>query len=111
AVFGGGLGDEVVHEIRDLVTPLAERAEGQADNVQAIEEVFAELAVEDRVFEVRVRRRDDADVDGERSRFSERCDLAGLEEAEQLGLRVEAQLADLVEEERAFARRSDETKL
>ena len=35
--------------------------------------------------------------------FAERADLAGLEEAEQLRLQVEAELADFVEEQRAVA--------
>ena len=40
--------------------------------------------------------------------FAERVDLALLEEAEQLGLEVEADVADLVEEERAAVGGADD---
>ena len=75
----------------------------EADDVEAVEEVFAEASVADGVVEVGVGGGDDADVDGQRARFAERRDLARLEEAEELRLEVESELADLVEEERAVA--------
>src|SRR5262249_4709068 len=66
------------------------------------------FTVVDRLLEVRVGGGDDADVDGDRAGLAERRDFAGLEKAEQLGLEVESELADLVEEEGPFARGADQ---
>src|SRR5262245_25814788 len=99
----GGAFDEVVHEAGDFVAPFAEGADAEGDDVEAVEEVFAEAPLADRVVEVRVGGRDDADVDGHRPRFAERRDLARFEEAEELWLEVESELADFVEEEGAVA--------
>ena len=95
-------------ESGNLVAPLAQRPDRQADDVEAVEEIFAEPAGAHRVFEVGVGGGDDADVDGESGGLAERGDLARLEEAEQLRLQVEAQLADFVEEEGAVAGAADE---
>jgi hypothetical protein len=56
-----------------------------------------------------VRRR--ADVHARGGRLVERRDLARFEEAEQLRLEVEAELADLIEEQRAVAGASDDAEI
>src|SRR5436189_120777 len=61
----------------------------------------AEAAVGDRLLEVLVRRRDDADVDVDGLRAAEARELALGEHAQELHLRGERHLAHLVEEERA----------
>ena len=109
--FLGGAGDEVVDEAGDFVAAFAQRRDREADDVEAVEEVFAEAAGADGVFEVGVGGGDDADVDGQRAGFTERGDLAGFEEAEQLGLEVEAELADFVEEQGAVAGGADQAEL
>ena len=58
--------DEVVDEPGNLVAALAQRAQREADHVQAIEQILAKPAVADRVLELGVGGRDDANVDGER---------------------------------------------
>ena len=98
----------MVDERRDLVATFPQRRDREADDVQAVKQIFAKALVLDELFEVRVGGGDDADVDVERARFAERVDLAGLEEAEQLGLQVDVELADLVEEERAVLGGADE---
>ena len=109
--FVGGPRDEVVHERRDLVAAFAQRRNAQPDDIQAVEQIFAEPTVVDRCLEVGVGRGDDADVDGQRRGLAERGDLARFEEAEQLGLQIEAQLADFVEEEGAAAGGADEARV
>src|SRR5437773_1739987 len=52
-------------------------------------------------FEVAQRRRDHPNVDSARRRGSDRANLADRECAEQLGLELDRELADLVEEQRA----------
>src|SRR5262249_18359458 len=69
----------------------------------AVEEIGAEAAVVDRGAQVAVRRRDDADVDRPHLRRAQAPDLPLLERAQELGLDVEGQLADLVEEDGAAA--------
>ena len=81
----------------------------QPDDVEAVEEVFAEAAVAaPPVASSGVGGRDHADRHRRRRRLAERQDFARLEEAQQLGLEVEAELADLVEEQRALARGADD---
>ena len=101
----------MVHEAGDLVAALPQRSQREADDVETVEQVFAKPARVDGVLQVRVGRGDDADVDGDRARLAERGDLAGFEEAQELGLQVESELADFVEEERAFAGGANETEL
>ena len=95
---------------RDLLAPFAQRRHRQAHDVQAVEEVLAEPPLVDHLLEVGVGRGDDADVDVDRPRLAERVDLARLEEAQQLGLHVERDLADLVEEERAAGGGADDAR-
>ena len=71
------------------------------DDVEAEEEVLAEAAGLHVVFEVAVRRRDDAHVGLARARLAQPLELTFLQEAQQLGLQAGGQLADLVEEQRA----------
>src|SRR3989441_6582317 len=98
----------MLHEPGDFVAAFAQRANRQRDDVQAVEEILAELAFAHELFEVLVSGGKDADVHGQRGRFAERRDFTRFEEAEQLGLEVEAQLADFVEEEGAVTGGADE---
>ena len=98
----------VVDERRDLLAPLAQRRQAQADDVEAVEEVLAEASVGDERFEIGVGGGDDADVHLDRLRLAEAVDLARLEEAEQFRLEVGADLGDLVEEERAAGGGADD---
>ena len=79
------------------------RSGGHRDDVrhQARVEVGAEGALRDRGLEVHVGRRDHAHVDVARLIGADRAHLADRERAQQLGLHGDADLADLVEEQRA----------
>ena len=92
----------------NLDAALAQRRQVQAHDAEAVEEVLAEAAVADQGFEVGVGGGDDADVDAGGLRLADRMDLAGLEKAQQLGLDVEAGVADLVEEQRAAGGGADD---
>ena len=94
-------GQEVVDERQDLFAPFAQRRQMEPHHVEAVVEVFAEAAVGEELIERLVGGGNDPDVDLDRVGVAERVRLAGLEEAQQLGLQVGADLADLVEEERA----------
>src|SRR5262245_54390515 len=64
-------------------------------------EVLAEAVVVDHRAKISVRRRDPADVDLERATATDALETARLQDAQQLGLQLGLELADLVEEERA----------
>ena len=82
-----------------------------ANDAEAIVKIFAELALGHALFEIRVGRSKNAHVHALRTRLSDRHDLLQLEEAQQLGLDVDRQVADFVEEERAARRRAHQTGL
>ena len=81
-----------------------------ADDRQPKQQVFAEAPAAHGLGERRVRRRDDAHVDGARRVLADAPDLALLQHAQQLGLRARRQLADLVEKQRAAVRLLEETR-
>ena len=104
AIQGGELLQEDVREMDDVVPPLPERRHVQADDVQAMEEVFAEAPV---------------GHPGRRSTFvaammrtstrravdtAHRGELLFLHEPQELALHLERQLADLVQQDGAAVR-------
>ena len=121
-VLGGGLADpdarlaafllapleEVIEQQRNLLAPLAQRRNRQLHDVEAVVQVIAEPSLRDQLVEIGVGGRHDPHVDGDRRRLAERMHVARLEEAEQLGLHVHADLADFVEEQRAAGGAADD---
>ena len=105
--LGGGASEEVVDEAGNLVASLAERWNAKTDDVEPVEEILAKAVVAHEQLEIGVGGCDDADVHRER-RFAERRDLARFEEPQELGLEVEAELADFVEEERPVSGAPDQ---
>jgi len=91
-------------EFRDLVAPLPQRRQRDADDVQPEEEVFAELTIGDRRFEVAVGRCHDSHVDADVVAASEPGELAVLQHLQQFRLQRRMHLADLIEEHRAVIR-------
>ncbi len=90
-------------QMRDVLRPRAQRRHGQRQHVQPVEQVFAELAGFRALQQIAIGRRDDAHVDLHRLAAADRLDLALLQRAQQLHLRRQRQLADLVEKQRAAA--------
>ena len=68
------------------------------DDTEPVEEILAELAVRHALFEVGVGCRDDSDVDALWPRVANRQHLPLFEKPQKLGLDVEREVADLVEE-------------
>ena len=91
----------MLDEERDVFAALAQGGDRELCDGEAVEEVGAKRAAVDLGREIAVRRGDDADVGGDDLRRAETADLAGLDGAQELGLDVEWELADLVAEERA----------
>ena len=75
---------------------MTQRRQVHGDDVQAVEEVLAELAVAHHLLQVDIGGRDNADVHLEFVHTTEVHELAILEHAQDLALRFHAHGADLV---------------
>ena len=107
----GVLLDEVVDERRDVLLALAQRRELDRDDVQPVEEVLAEASLLDGAPQVDVGGRHDPDVHLDGLDAAEPHELALLHHAQELGLGLEGDVADLVEEQRALVRQLEEALL
>ncbi len=101
AVLLAELGEEFAGEKRDVFFAVAEGRDEERDDVEAIEEVFAEVAAGDLFFEIFVGGGDDAGVDVDGGGGTDGVEALFVEGAEDFGLRLEAHVADFVEEEGA----------
>ena len=101
AVLLAELGEEFAREERDVLFAVAQGRDVEGDDVEAVEEVFAEVAAGDLLFEVFVGGGDDADVDVRGCGGADGVEALLVESAEDFGLGLEAHVADFVEEERA----------
>src|SRR5438874_2671370 len=95
----GGRGEEVLDQERQVLDPLAQRRQQDRDDVQPVVEVLAEAARFHLGLEVLVGGREDAHVDLERAVAADPLELALLQDAQDLGLRLRLHVADLVEKE------------
>ena len=96
-----------VREQRRIALARAQRRNLDDDLGQPVVEILAKLAGDDLILEVLVRRAHDAHVDRDLLPAADALDHALLQEAQQLRLQRQRQVADLVEEERAAVRRLD----
>jgi hypothetical protein len=84
-----------------VLEPVAERRQVQGEDAQAIVEVLSESALPDGAGQIHVGRGEDTDVDLDRAVAAHRLEATLLQDPEQLRLKLDGQLADLVEQERA----------
>ena len=101
AVARGDLGEEVTGEVKDVGAAFAERREREAEEVEAVVEVFAEGVLLDEVGERAVGGGDEADVDWDFARAAEAADGGVFDGGEEFRLRAGGEGADFVEEKRA----------
>src|SRR2546426_844976 len=101
AVLGAEERDEVVHEHGDVILFGAERRHLDRNDVEAVVEIVAEATLADQRLEIAVGRRDHAHVHADRVLTPDALERLLLERPEHLRLRLQAHVADLVEEERA----------
>ncbi len=100
-VGGAQVGQHVAHQGRDIVEASAKGREVNSDLGHPEEEVAAEEAFVDLAGEVAAGGGDDADVDGAVGVAADGFDATLGEDAEELGLEVDGELAELVEEDGA----------
>ena len=93
--------EEVRGEKGNVFAAGAERRKLEANDVQAIEEVFAEAAFAHGFMQINVGCGDDANVNLDLLHAAEVHEASVLQDAQNLGLHIHAHGADLVEKERA----------
>ena len=86
---------------RQVVDAVAQRRQVDREDVEPIEQVFAQLAPGDRLVRIAIGRGEDAHVGLLELGRADAHEGARLEHAQQLDLQVERHLGDLVEEQRA----------
>src|SRR5204862_7272097 len=91
--------DEVIGQERNLDGALAKRRDDDEDDVETVVEVFPESALDQRLLEVLVGRRQDPNVHAQGRFPADARELAVLEDVEELGLQRGMKVADLVEED------------
>ena len=91
----------MLDERGDVVAPLAQRGQAQRDDVEAVVEIFTELALGDQLVDVAMGRGHEPHVEGDELAPAQAANLVLLEDAEQIDLGLGGHLADFVEEERA----------
>ena len=101
AVLDRVLLEEVIGEQQDVGLPLAQRRHENREDVQPVVQILAERAGRDRLLEVLVGRRDQPHVRLDRLGAAEPLELPLLQHAQQLDLRRQVDVADLVEKQRA----------
>src|SRR5438093_5266090 len=103
--------EEMVDQQRNILLALPQGWQMDGDNVQAIEEVLTETAGGDLGLEIAMGGGNDADVRLAPKRRPYRAEFAFLNQAEQLHLHFQGQVADLVEEGRAAVGQFDQALL
>jgi hypothetical protein len=99
---GAALGvhlDEVVRQKRDVIAALPQRRQVDGDHVDAVEEVLAEFAVLHRRGEIELGRHEHAHVEPDGLLPAEALERALLQDAQQLHLRLDRHVVDVVEEQ------------
>src|SRR5262249_38951525 len=86
----------------NIFAALPQRRKMQVDNVESVVEVFAEAAFLDQREQINVGSRHDAHVNLDLFGAAQAHELAFLDYAQQLGLRLRANGGDFVEEDRAL---------
>ena len=89
---------------RDVLGPLAQRRHADGKHVEPVVEIFPEAPVAQILGQVTVGGRDDSDVHVDGFGAAQSLELAFLQDAQQLGLHFERQLANLIQEDRGTVR-------
>jgi hypothetical protein len=110
-VPGVEAGQELAGQRQDLLPPFPQRRDAEIHDVDAVIEVFAELAPGHRALEVAVGGGDDPGVDRDRAVTANAGEAEILEDVQQLRLQRQRQLGDLVQADRAAARALEQSEL
>src|SRR6185436_7786492 len=103
-MLAGELLEEVIDEQQQVGLPLAQRRDEDGEDVEPVVEILAEGAGGDRLLQVLVGGGDQAHVRLDRLGAADPLELPLLQDTEQLHLRRQVDVADLVEKQRAAVR-------
>ena len=93
--------EQVFGQFGNVFDPIAQRRQEDFERVDAVHQVFAEVAGRDHFRQVAMRGAHDAHIHNGRPVFAHAANLAAFQHAQQLGLHRLRQLADFVEKDRA----------
>src|SRR6478672_332852 len=93
--------EEIICEQADILATLAQRRHLDADDVQAVEEVLAELALGDSLLKWPISGGDHADIDFDGLVSADSLKCPRLQDAQDLGLGGGSHVADFVEKDGA----------
>src|SRR5437762_12579317 len=91
----------MIYQQWDVFRTLAQGWHVNRKNIQPVKQVFAKFSLLNHLAEFAIGGRDQACIGSQRARASQAFELPFLEHAQQLGLQLEWNLPDLVEEYRA----------
>ena len=91
---------EALSEDEDLLLALAQRRNANLHDVEAVVEVFTELAAGERLLEIAIGRRHDPGVHVDHPVASDAGEAEVLQDVQELGLKGKGKLGDLVEVDR-----------
>ena len=97
----GKLADEMLDQQRNVFAALAQRRELNSKHIQPVKKIGAEGALFDHFFEIFVSRGNAPEIDLDNLIAADARDLALLQHAQQIGLSLQADIADFVEKYRA----------
>ncbi len=92
---------EMLDQQGDILAALAQGRQGDADDVEAVEEILAESAAADLVFQILVGGGDQAHIDLDVAGAAHPAEFALLQHAQQLDLHHRRQFADFIEKQGA----------
>ena len=101
----------MLHEQRHIVFAIAQRRELDVNHMQAVVQIFAEASFFHQLAQIHVGGGDDAHIHFDHVHPAEAHELAFLHHAQQLGLRLEGNVADFVEEDAPFVGQVEEAFL
>ena len=92
--------EEIAHELGNVFLPLAQRRENDFHDLEAIVEILTKLAALDHFFEAAMSGGENSDIDGDAAAAAEFFDFPLLQNAQQLGLQGQGDIAHFIEEHR-----------
>ena len=101
AIGGRELAQEMIGQQAHVFDPLPQRRHMKRDHIQAVEQIFAEIAALDFLFQILVGGGDHAHVHLNGFRGAHRLKALLFERPQNLGLRLERHVADFIQEQRS----------
>ncbi len=99
-LLGLNLG-EFFHQQTDVFEAFTQGRHPDTDNVEAVKQVLAKLAVSDSLLDIFVRGGDDSEVDLHRAMLSDAFKMIVLQDVKQFGLQGDRQFGNFVQKDRS----------